>query len=209
MTTADLSQRFLAFSSEVTAFTMFDLQGTGQAESYLSTVIRVIGEDQLTELLDAYDRVMHSTRGNEASQPGGQRNARARALRAEVFSSEKLGPIARNIIKLWYVGVWYELPPEWSEHFGMRENDGTFTASPQAYPEGLLWVAVGSNPPGAKAPGYGSWAGPPVIPPIPGEEREPARPAAAGLTDVPRPREPQAGQAEQAEQAQRAKETAQ
>ena len=27
-----------------------------------------------------------------------------------------------------------------------------------------LWVAIGANPPGAKAPGYGSWAYPPQIP---------------------------------------------
>jgi hypothetical protein len=33
-----------------------------------------------------------------------------------------------------------------------------------AYTEGLLWVAIGANPPGAKAPGYGSWARPPQIP---------------------------------------------
>ena len=51
------------------------------------------------------------------------------------------------------------------------------TASPQAYPDALLWRAVGSNPPGAKAPGYASWAHPPVFPPIPGEQ---AVPVAAG-----------------------------
>ena len=155
----DLARRFLAFSSEVTAFTEFDLHGTGQAPSYLDTVVRVLGEPLLTELLDAYDRA------------AGQQD-RTMALQAEVFSSEKLGPIARSVIKLWYVGVWYELPPDWADSFGALENDGTFTASPAAYPEGLLWRAIGANPPGAHGPGYGSWAQPPRIPPIPGDETQ-------------------------------------
>jgi hypothetical protein len=155
----DLARRFLAFSSRVTAFTEFDLHGTGQARSYLDTVVRVVGEGLLAELLDAYDRAV--------SQVG-----RTTALEAEVFSSEKLGPIARNIIKLWYVGVWYELPSDWTDSFGALENDGTFTASPAAYPEALLWRAIGANPPGAHGPGYGSWAQPPRIPPIPGDETQ-------------------------------------
>jgi hypothetical protein len=190
MSAAGMSARFLAFSSEVTAFSVFDLQGTGQAESYLSTVIRVVGEETLAELLDTYARTAH----------------RPRTLEADIFSSEKLGPIARNIIKLWYVGVWYALPPEWTESFGALENDGTFTASSGAYPEGLLWRTIGANPPGAKAPGYGSWAHAPIIPPIPGDEpaEAPAAPPAQARpdtrADVPRPRGPQA---------QPAKETAQ
>jgi hypothetical protein len=157
-TETDLARRFLAFSAEVTAFTVFDLYGTGQAMSYLETVVRVVGEGLLAELLDAYD------------QTDGQ--ARATALEAEIFSNSKLGPIARNIIKLWYVGVWYQLPPDWTDSFGALENDGTFTASPAAYPEGLLWRAIGVNPPGAHGPGYGSWTQPPRIPPIPGDETQ-------------------------------------
>jgi len=188
MSAAGLSARFLAFSSEVTAFSVFDLQGTGQAESYRSTVIRVVGEETLAELLDTYARTAH----------------RPRTLDADIFSNEKLGPIARNIIKLWYVGVWYTLPPEWVDRFGALENDGTFTASSDAYPEGLLWRAIGANPPGARAPGYGSWAHAPVIPAIPGEEPEQRTAAAVAdkqaHADVPRPRGPQA---------QPAKETAQ
>ena len=156
MSTDDLMARFLVFSSEVTAFSEVDLQGTGQAHSYLSTVVDVVGEKVLGDLLGAYERTLDPVAAD--------RKTRARILSRDIFSDEKLGPIARNIIKIWYVGVWYELPPQWSESFGVLENDGTFTASPQAYPEGLLWRAIGANPPGARAPGYGSWAQPPRIP---------------------------------------------
>jgi len=168
----DLSRRFIEFSAEVTAFSAFDLHGTGHAEIYRSVVTRVVGEEVLTDLLDAYDRAVGDSADADAQ-------AKARALAAEVFSDDKLGAIARNIIKLWYAGVWYELPDDWTDTYGALANDGTFTASPQAYPEALLWRAVGSNPPGARAPGYGSWAFAPVFPPIPGEETAPAATRAA------------------------------
>jgi hypothetical protein len=148
----ELLPRFLDFSAEVTAFCTLDLYGTGQAESYLSTVVTVAGSKALTELLDAYERI-----------PQTDPKARSQRLYQDVFSSEKLGPIARNVIKLWYAGVWYKLPPEWTETFGAREGDVTFVVSPASYTEGLLWRAIGANPPGAKAPGYGSWAAPPRI----------------------------------------------
>jgi hypothetical protein len=150
-----MTDRFLAFSAEVTAFRVFELQGTGQVEAYRNTVVDVVGHELLDELLDTYDRVR-----------AGAPETHTEALRREIFGDEKLGPIARNIVKLWYVGTWYELPRAWNEAFGARPSNVTFVVS-GAYPEGLLWAAIGANPPGAKAPGYGSWAAPPQIPPVP------------------------------------------
>ena len=74
-------------------------------------------------------------------------------LRRDVFSDPRLGPVARNIVKMWYVGIWYELPRAWTEAYGALRKNVTFTVSPTAYTEGLLWPAIGANPPGAKAPG--------------------------------------------------------
>ena len=150
-------QKFLEFSAEVTAFTIFELQGTGQEEAYLNAVVSVVGEDLLEQMLHKYQCL-----GANAAPL-----TREELLRREIFGDEKLGPIARNIIKLWYVGIWYQLPREWSEAYGAREKDINFMVSASAYTEGLLWPAIGANPPGAKAPGYGSWAYPPQIPPIP------------------------------------------
>ena len=48
---------------------------------------------------------------------------------------------AEALIRLWYLGVW---------------NDAV--VDPEAYREGLLWRAVGTNPPGSRPPGYGTWA---------------------------------------------------
>ncbi|MCA2211361.1 hypothetical protein [Jidongwangia harbinensis] len=139
---------FVAFSSEVTGFTEFDLLGTGQAQSYRDTVAGVVGEQGLAELLSAYRREVTELSDEQL---------RAEQLTRSVLGDPRLGPLARNIIKLWYCGVW----------FGLPGHEDTFTASPQAYPQGLLWYAIGANPPGARAPGYGSWAGPPRIPALP------------------------------------------
>lgn len=150
-----MKDKFLALSAEITAFTTFDLLGTGMADAYLKAVIDVVGEATVEQLLDAWERVRRAGPDLEEN------------LRREIFGDEKLGPIARNIIKLWYIGTWYQLPYAWTQTFGALEKDVTFVVSPAAYVEGLLWPAIGSHPPGAKAPGYGSWATPPVIPAIP------------------------------------------
>jgi hypothetical protein len=156
MTAADPQlDDFIAFSSDVTAFSNFDLRGTGLAEVYLATVRDIVGGTTLSELLVEYGAARADSRSDEAELE--------RSLRKFVFSHDKLGPIARNIIKLWYVGIWYELPREWTEAFGALEHNVTFGISAVAYAEGLLWSAIGANPPGAKAPGYGSWARAPRI----------------------------------------------
>jgi hypothetical protein len=152
MTDADRLERFLAFSADVTAFSVFQLRGTGQAEAYLAAVAGVVGEALVDDLLERHRRL-----AAEDLQDG---------LRRDIFSDERLGPVARNVVKLWFVGTWYELPAAWRESFGALERDVTFMVSAMAYTEGLLWPAVGANPPGAKGPGYGSWAAPPRIPSI-------------------------------------------
>jgi hypothetical protein len=147
--------KFLRFSAELTASNAFELLGTGQAQTYLAAARKVVGDDLLSELFAAY-----------ASIPDGDSDQRETDIRRQILGDEKLGPIARDILKLWFTGIWYELPHAWSETYGAREYDTTFVASPAAYAEGLLWTTIGAHAPGAKAPGYGSWIGPPVIPPV-------------------------------------------
>jgi len=164
---------FLAFSTDVTAFSRFELQGTGLAQVYLDKVVEVVGRDIVIRLFQAHARLPRTPpsdpEGRKApSDPEGRRAQ----FRRSIFGDETLGPVARNIIKLWYVGVWYQLPPTWAEVNGVRAEDVTHTVSPEAYVEGLLWPAVGAHPPGAKAPGYGSWAAPPEIPKCSCEEHQ-------------------------------------
>jgi hypothetical protein len=148
-------ERFLAFSSEVTAYSVFELQGTGLAEAYLATVEEVVGPPVLDAVLDRYDAAVLAADGG-GNLPD--------LLRRELFSDPRLGPVARNLVKMWFVGIWYELPRAWTEAYGARQRNVMFSVSAAAYTEGLLWPSIGANPPGAKAPGYASWAQPPRIP---------------------------------------------
>jgi hypothetical protein len=156
VTRQDPRQAFVALSAVITGFTEFDLYGSGQTDAHQSVVAEAVGDDVLAELLDAWARVCDEARGERSSTEG--------LLRREIFSDPKLGPVARNIIKLWYVGIWYALPPAWIDAFGALEKNHTFVPSPAAYTEGMLWPAIGANPPGVKGPGYASWTGPPRIP---------------------------------------------
>ncbi|KAA9383861.1 hypothetical protein [Neorhizobium galegae] len=148
---------FLALSAELTAFSRFDLLGTGLAEAYLGTLDRVVGDDITDALLAAF-----------VALPPPEDSTRSQALRATILGNELLGDVARSLTKLWYSGTWFELPYAWTQRFGPKPADATFVVSPDAYVEGLLWKAIGAHPAGAKAPGYGSWAYPPKIPAFPG-----------------------------------------
>ena len=150
-------ESFLDFSVVLTGFSRFHLQGTGQTSLYFSTIRDIIGEDILGEVLQTFHRLkLEAQNSNDES-------ILTNGLRSDILGSEKLGPIARNIIKLWYMATWYELPQDWQDVFGAKENDKTFIPSPQAYPEGLLWPTIGVNPPGAKAPGYATWSEEPSV----------------------------------------------
>jgi hypothetical protein len=155
VTAPDRIERFLGFSAEATAFSEFELRGTGQAQAYLDAAVGVVGTDVVDRLLDRFGAAV-------AAAP--DRSVLQQLIRRDILSDLELGPVARNIAKMWYLGIWYELPRSWAEAFGVRPNDTTFMVSAAAYTEGLLWPAIGANPPGAKAPGFGSWAQPPRIP---------------------------------------------
>ena len=146
---------FLDLSVVLTGFSRFHLQGTGQTSLYFDTVNSVVGERIFEELLTTFH--------NLNSQAQGKESILTQGLRLNILGSEKLGTIARNIIKLWYLSTWYQLPQEWRDVYGTMPNDKTFIPASAAYPEGLLWPAVGVNPKGAKGQGYGTWSEPPLV----------------------------------------------
>jgi hypothetical protein len=158
--TAVSFEDFLRLSVDLTAFEETDLLGTGLAHHYLAKVRAACGDEVVAALLDAH----RAARADAAADSGSHDPVLFdRALRHRIFSDECLGPVARNVIKLWYAGTWYGLPPEWTDRYGARVAAETSTVTAASYQEGLLWPAIGANPQGAKAPGYGSWAQPPRI----------------------------------------------
>ncbi|MEU8953509.1 hypothetical protein AB0C93_04310 [Streptomyces sp. NPDC048518] len=154
-------QDFLSLSVDLTAFDETALLGTGMAEKYLAKVRAACGDEAVVALLDAHRSARSDAGGQQRTAL--DRDVFDRVLRHRIFGDDRLGPVARNVIKLWFAGTWYALPPEWTDRYGARAAGETSTVTAASYQEGLLWRAIGANPPGAKAPGYGSWAEPPRI----------------------------------------------
>lgn len=155
----DRLERFLAFSGEATGYSRFELLGTGEAQAYLDAADTAVGTGIVDSLLDGYDRALTTAEREDVPLPA--------VLRRDLLSEARLGPVARNIAKMWYSGIWFALPRAWVDAYGAGERNVTMTVNGNAYVEALVWPTIGANPPGAKAPGYGSWALPPRIPAAP------------------------------------------
>jgi hypothetical protein len=133
-------ERFVALSAALTGFRAVEVWGTGQARAHLDLVLSVCGDALVARLLAADPRDT-----------------------ATLLADADLGPIARNVIVLWYLGQWDQLPRGWRERHGASPADVAGVASAAAFRAGLVWPAIGSHATSANPPGFGSWATPPVL----------------------------------------------
>jgi hypothetical protein len=142
---SDRADVFLGLSALLTGFDHVQLLGTGMTDSYLQTLEDVLPEDVLTDLLRAY----------EALPADGGREA---AVASDILGDRRLGPVAQNLILLWYCGAWTALPDDWRAAHGSSPLDADRVISPEAYVAGLQWVAAGAHAIGARQQGFGAWA---------------------------------------------------
>jgi hypothetical protein len=141
---------FLAVSAVLTDYSRAELQATGCAADYWQQFRQVTPKVLLDEFL-APGPELES--GLEADSESVEQKVRDIYL-----SSENLGPLARALIQLWYLGQWIPLPPEWRHTWGASRFDVVRIISTRAYKEGLVWNAIGAHPMGAKQQGFGAWA---------------------------------------------------
>lgn len=146
-------EQFVGLSSVLTGFSETELHGTGMMPVYFALIPSIIGPDFFGRLLTRWANIRVRGGGDEALIEG--------LIAPQLLDDPTLGPIARNLATLWYLGMWYQLPADWRNTHGAWAGDVTFVVSPQAYVAGLVWPAIHSHPPAAKQPGYGSWALPP------------------------------------------------
>jgi hypothetical protein len=145
--TADPVERlglFVQTSACLTGFSRTELFGTGVASEYLSAVDAAAPSAMVAELLT----VLGDTEV-------------ADDVVARCLASPDLGPVARNVIVLWYTGSWQQLPEDWRRTYGRFAGDETRVVSAAAYLAGLQWKVVGAHAPGGDMQGFGSWATPP------------------------------------------------
>lgn len=137
-------EKFIAVSVALTGFSEAELFATGLAKAYFEEVALVVSRKLRCDFLNI-----------NVERPGD-------AL------SNNWAPLARNFIRMWYTGQWKRLQPDWPQpyytskelkKYGYDEfgRDIDRVISPLSYQEGLVWRAIGVNPPGAKQPGFASW----------------------------------------------------
>ncbi|MCA9056903.1 MAG: hypothetical protein KDA85_00330 [Planctomycetaceae bacterium] len=149
---------FVGLSAALTGFSAEELQGTGLCESHYRDVAKIIGGRIFGRLLLTWQQVtVECGSENEA--------ALNRKLKSAILESPLMGPVARNLVTLWYTGNWNQLPRDWRDTYGATADDSTRVMSAEAYREGLIWRAIGGHPPAAKSTGFGSWSFP-----VPGAE---------------------------------------
>jgi hypothetical protein len=148
-------QQFVGMSEELSGIPSFYLSGTGYAQLYFQTAVNAAGGGRIDRLLHLYQLL-----------PTCCRRHRDAALRSNLLADNEVGPVAQNIIKLWYTATWLEMPQEWHAQFLPGADNCSFVPAPYAYAESLLGPAVGAHPAGAKPTGYQSWTSPPTYLPL-------------------------------------------
>ena len=81
-----------------------------------------------------------------------------------LLDDPKIGPVIKNIITLWYLGQWNQMPAQWRNDYGASALDRDHIISAQSYRQGLVWTAMGAHPMGTKQQGFGAWS---LAPPEP------------------------------------------
>jgi hypothetical protein len=124
---------FLRISCELTGFSEAELEETGMLDTYYDTVQ---ASNSASELMYFFQKV------NEIlSAPGSTGKTIEQAITIHLMPVANYNNLARNIILLWYTGNW-----------------GDNVVNADSYVQGLMWNVGHTHPPGAKQPGYGSWA---------------------------------------------------
>lgn len=143
---ADRADRFVDVSVVLTGFGRVQLVGTGLTDTYLHALDAVLPDGVLDELLDAVGQLPADAKAD--SDAGVE----------PILADPKLGPIARNVILMWFCGTWTALPDAWRTAYGASPLDTDHVVSAEAYQGGLQWAAAGAHPAGALQQGFGAWS---------------------------------------------------
>lgn len=126
---------FEEISSVLTGFSKIELEATGMINKYFETILLNSIADDVNFFFEKAATLLAEPHliGSEADLEY--------AISTQLIPSSNYNGLAKNIILLWYTGNW-----------------GSKVVSADSYIQGLMWNAGHTHPPGAKQPGYGSWA---------------------------------------------------
>ena len=136
---------FLAISARLTGFEVVELEGTGMTQTYLATLAENTAGDVLDLFFEEAAAIL-ALADDEAIDA---------AIRSKLMPDSSYDATAKTIILMWYTGEWYTQIAQPASIDSTQINGAS-------YVQGLMWAVTEAHPPGAKQPGYGSWAEPPI-----------------------------------------------
>ena len=143
-TFVDLSAALTGFASDVINP---PLDPQALAQQYYNTLIANISAALVNQLLTTFQSIETAS--------GGDPQKEAAMIEQQIMQNADIGPVARRIIRMWYLATWYTTePPD-------PNGDGQ-VISMNAYTRGLAWTAFEAHPMGYSEMHYGYWADPPV-----------------------------------------------
>ena len=145
---------FVGLSAVLTGFAAADLNPplspAPVAVEYLQTLQTEVARDDpalVGRLLATYQQIA-------AQFPAAEQPAQ---VQAQILTDPALGPVARNVIRMWYLSIWYD---GYASGQVSGFSPGTVVSS-NAYTKGLAWDAMQAHPMGYSEMHYGYWADPP------------------------------------------------
>jgi len=142
---------FLSVSCTMTGLTALELQGTGLIDDHANLFVGMLAASGNS---DQFINAMLTLA--EAPDP-------STAIPA-AMEDRFMGPLLSNLISLWYLGEWLQLPASWYVDGTPQPDVDTNTIpSPLAYAQAFAWRIAGAHPPGSRPTGYGGWALEPTL----------------------------------------------
>ncbi|HZT59822.1 MAG TPA: hypothetical protein VFA21_14520 [Pyrinomonadaceae bacterium] len=142
---------FVGLSAILTGFSASDLNPPLSpqpvAVEYLRTLKSKVDAALVSQLLTTYQTIAAQFPSDE--QPA--------EVQSQILADPQMGPVARNVIRMWYLSIWYDGYTGTVTGF----SPGTVVSS-NAYTKGLAWEAMQAHPMGYSEMHYGYWAEPPV-----------------------------------------------
>lgn len=127
---------FMSISEAITGFSVNELQSTGLAVIYYKHILGQIESATFLEFLNISKSILENSYSQDQLRI---------AIQSNIMADPGMKDMSDSIITMWYLGTWQ----------GAYVND-------LSYKEGLVWKLMQAHPPGAKQPGFKSWAVQPV-----------------------------------------------
>ncbi len=135
---------FINLSATLTGFPATTLSNPFDTQKVAEVYFKVLSDptnvDQATfnKLLATFNQLVQQF----PSQP-----AQNQQIQTQIINDATLGPLAKNINRMWYLGVWYT---------DDKQQNG-FVVSQLAYINGLVWEVMEAHPMGYSTENFGYW----------------------------------------------------